>query len=44
VLAAILVSVGKSRLSAGNFTPEQTIDTLKEDREWATRQISSVKR
>jgi uncharacterized membrane protein YqjE len=44
VIAAICFSVGKSRLSASNFTPEQTIDTLKEDREWAKQQISSVKK
>jgi len=44
VIAAICVSVGRNRLKAGNFTPEQTIDTLKEDREWAKQQTSSVKR
>jgi len=44
VIAAICVSVGRNRLQAGNFTPEQTIDTLKEAREWANQQISSVKK
>ena len=44
VLAAILALVGKSRLSAANLKPEQTIASLKEDREWAKHQISSVKR
>ena len=44
VIAAILVSSGRSRLSAANFKPQQTIDTLKEDKEWAKQQINSVKR
>ena len=44
VLAAILAMVGKNRLSAANLKPEQTIESLKEDREWAKQQISSVKR
>lgn len=44
VIAAICVSAGRRQLSAGNFVPERTIETLKEDREWAKRQISSVKR
>lgn len=43
-IAAICVSAGRQRLRASNFTPEQTIDTLKEDREWAKQQISSVKK
>ena len=43
-IAAILALVGKNRLSASNLKPEQTIDTLKEDKEWASQQISSVKR
>lgn len=43
-IAAICILVGKSRLSAGNFTPEQTIDSLKENREWAKQQINSVKK
>ncbi len=44
VVAAILAMVGKNRLSAANFKPEQTIDTLKEDQQWAKQQINSVKR
>jgi uncharacterized membrane protein YqjE len=44
VIAAILVSSGRSKLSAANFKPQQTIDTLKEDKEWAKQQINSVKR
>ena len=44
VVGAILALVGKNRLSAANLKPEQTIDSLKEDREWAKHQISSAKR
>src|SRR5215211_1235830 len=44
IIAAVLVSVGRKKLSASNFKPEQTIETLKEDREWAKQQMSSVKR
>ncbi len=43
-IAAILGLIGKNRLSASNLKPEQTIETLKEDKEWASQQISSVKR
>jgi len=44
VIAAILAMSGKSRLDASRLKPEQTIESLKEDREWAKQQISSVKR
>jgi len=44
VIAAICFAVGKNRLSASNFKPEQTIETLKEDQEWAKQQVSSVGR
>ena len=44
VVGAILALVGKDRLSAATLKPEQTIASLKEDREWAKHQISSVKR
>ena len=44
VIAAICVYAGRNQLRAADFTPEQTIDTLKEDREWAKQQISSVKK
>ena len=44
VIAAILAMSGKNKLSASNMKPEQTIDSLKEDKEWAKQQISSVKR
>lgn len=44
VAAAILASIGRNRLSAASLKPEQTIETLKEDQQWAKQQINSVKR
>jgi uncharacterized membrane protein YqjE len=44
VIAAIFARIGKSRLSATSLKPDQTIDSLKEDREWAKQQMNSVKR
>ena len=44
LVAAILAQRGRSTLRAANFKPEQTIETLKEDQEWAKQQINSVKR
>ncbi|MFL5762225.1 MAG: phage holin family protein [Thermomicrobiales bacterium] len=43
VIAAIAAAIGKSKLSATSLKPAQTIDSLKEDREWAKQQVSSVK-
>ena len=43
-VAAILALRGKAKLSATNLKPEQTIETLKEDQQWAKTQIDSVKR
>ncbi len=43
LIAAILALVGKSQLSAKNLKPEQTIDSLQEDKEWAQQQVKSVK-
>jgi uncharacterized membrane protein YqjE len=42
VIALILVMSGRSKLSAANLTPTQTIDSLKEDQQWASQQIKSV--
>jgi uncharacterized membrane protein YqjE len=42
-IGAILALSGKSALSAQNFTPDQTIDSLKEDQSWAKQEINSVK-
>ena len=44
LIAAILAASGRKQLSAANLKPEQTIESLKEDKEWAKQQISSVKR
>ena len=44
LIAAVLGMSGKNKLSASNLKPEQTIDSLKEDQQWAKEQISSVKR
>ncbi|MDQ3045512.1 MAG: phage holin family protein [Chloroflexota bacterium] len=41
--AVVLAMSGKKRLSGANLKPEQTIDTLKEDKAWASQQIKSVK-
>jgi uncharacterized membrane protein YqjE len=44
LIAAILAMSGRSKLSQASLKPEQTIDTLKEDQQWAKQQINSVKR
>lgn len=44
IIAAILGMVGKNQMQQANFKPEQTIDSVKEDKEWASRQMNSVKR
>jgi hypothetical protein len=42
VVAAVLFSVGKNRVQdAGPFVPEQTVDSVKEDVQWAKTQIGS---
>jgi hypothetical protein len=43
-IAAVLGMSGKKKLSAASLKPDQTIDSLKEDQQWAKEQISSVKR
>lgn len=43
VVGAIVLLIGKQRLSASSLTPDQTIASLKEDQQWANRQIKSVK-
>jgi uncharacterized membrane protein YqjE len=44
VIAAVLGISGKNKLSRSSLKPDQTIDSLKEDQQWAKEQISSVKR
>ncbi len=43
IIGIIAAMVGKNQMSAANLKPEKTIDSLKEDQEWASRQIKSVK-
>ncbi len=42
VTGAILGLLGKDRLSAANLKPEQTIESLKEDKAWAQEQIEDI--
>jgi len=42
IIALILLMVGRSKVSSASLTPTQTIDSLKEDQEWASQQIKSV--
>jgi len=44
IIAAIVAMVGKNQMSAANLTPRQTIESVKEDQQWASRQIKSVKK
>jgi len=44
IIAAVLAMVGRNQMRAANLKPQQTIDSVKEDKEWASRQINSVKK
>ena len=44
IVAGVLYSAGKGRVQEVTLVPEQTIDTLKEDVEWAKTQIGSDKK
>ena len=43
-IAAILAMSGRKKMQASSLKPDQTIETLKEDQQWAKQQINSVKR
>jgi VIT1/CCC1 family predicted Fe2+/Mn2+ transporter len=44
-VAYLLITLGKARLErAGKPVPQQTIETMKEDVEWATTRASSARR
>jgi len=43
-IAAILAMSGRKKMQASSPKPDQTIETLKEDQQWAKQQINSVKR
>lgn len=40
IVGGILIKVGLDQLKQTSPAPEQTIETLKEDKEWAKRQVS----
>lgn len=42
ILGLILVMAGRNKLQSTSLTPTETIDSLKEDQEWASQQIKSV--
>ena len=44
IIAAILVMSGKGAIQDASLKPEETIDSLKEDQEWASRQMKSVRK
>lgn len=44
IIGGIVGMVGKNQMQEANFVPEQTIESVKEDKEWASHQINSVKR
>jgi uncharacterized membrane protein YqjE len=44
IIAAILVMNGKKQISDASLAPQKTIDSVKEDKEWASRQMNSVKK
>src|SRR5215213_10080979 len=43
IIAAVLFMMGRKQLSAATLKPDRTIDSLKEDKEWAKQQMTSVK-
>jgi vacuolar-type H+-ATPase subunit I/STV1 len=43
IVAAMLVMNGKSQIADANLKPNKTIESVKEDKEWASRQMKSVK-
>lgn len=44
IIAAVLAMIGKNRLQSASLKPDKTIDSLKEDQQWANHQIKSVKK
>ncbi len=43
LVAALAAMLGKRRLSASSISPDRTIASLKEDKQWASQQVKSVK-
>lgn len=44
IIGAILGISGKNKIQEANLVPNKTIESLKEDKEWASHQINSVKK
>lgn len=44
LIGLALAMSGKNEIQQANLKPEQTLESLKEDQEWASRQMNSVKR
>jgi uncharacterized membrane protein YqjE len=44
IIAAIVGMAGKNQIQSANLVPEQTIESVKEDKEWASRQMKSVRK
>lgn len=44
IIGGIVAMVGKGRMDEANLVPEKTVESLKEDKEWASQQIKSVKK
>jgi VIT1/CCC1 family predicted Fe2+/Mn2+ transporter len=43
-IGGILALAGKNRIADASLTPTETIDSLKEDQQWANQQIKSVRK
>lgn len=44
IVGAIIGMTGKKQMQEANMVPDKTIESLKEDKEWASHQINSVKK
>ncbi len=44
IIGAIVGVIGKNQIQKANLVPDKTIESLKEDKEWASHQINSVKK
>lgn len=44
IIGAIIGMAGKNQMQQASLKPEKTIESVKEDKEWASHQIKSVKK
>lgn len=44
IIGAVIGMIGKNQMQEANMVPDKTIESLKEDKEWASHQINSVKK